>query len=133
MPEPAPIAPEDREPLSVLEFRVGRLETDMTEVKATLGRLEPLIVRIDEQLRSTLPHLATKAEVQTLRADMESRFGDMEGRFAGMEGRFAGMESRFASMEVKLADKPGKAYMWGVIGVMTASIFGAVVLGAALT
>jgi len=119
MPEPAPIPPEDREPLTLLEFRVGRLEADMTDVKATLGRLEPLIVRIDEQLRSTLPHLATKAEVQTLRADMESRFGDMEGRFAGME--------------VKLADKPGKAYMWGVIGVMTASIFGAVVLGAALT
>jgi hypothetical protein len=84
----------------------------MTAVKATLGRLEPLIVRVDEQLRSTLPHLATKAEVQTLRADMESRF---------------------ASMEVKLADKPGKASMWGVTGVVTAANFGAVVPGAPLT
>ena len=46
-----------------MDARVGRLEGDMRELKATLGRLEPLIVRLDEQIRATLPHLATKADL----------------------------------------------------------------------
>jgi hypothetical protein len=33
------------------------------EIKTTLARLEPLIIRIDERLTSTLPNLATKAEL----------------------------------------------------------------------
>lgn len=49
--------------------RVGRLEADMREVKGALGRLEPLIVRIDAQM----PHLATKAEVAALRADLAEK------------------------------------------------------------
>ena len=91
--------------MSDLTRRVETLENDMREVKATLGRLEPMIIRIDEQLRSTLPHLATKAEVADLRTEVR----------AG------------------LADKPSKTYMWGVVGVMTAAVFAAVVLGASLT
>jgi hypothetical protein len=61
------------------EVRTQHLEDDVRQVKAVLDRLEPLIVRIDERLNSTLPHLATKAE---------------------------------------LAEKPGKAYLWMVLGVL---------------
>lgn len=39
--------------------RVEGLEKDVGEIKATLGRLEPMIIRID----ATLPYLATKAEL----------------------------------------------------------------------
>jgi hypothetical protein len=45
------------------EIRLDHLEEDMREIKATLARLEPMIIRIDERLTSTLPHLATKAEL----------------------------------------------------------------------
>lgn len=41
------------------EQRLDRLESDVGEIKATLRRLEPMIIRIDAQL----PHLATKAEL----------------------------------------------------------------------
>ena len=35
----------------------------MRDVKTTLARLEPMIVRIDATLTATLPHLATKTEL----------------------------------------------------------------------
>lgn len=73
--------------------RVSDLEADMKDVKATLARLEVVLVRVDEQLRSSLPHLATKAE---------------------------------------LADKPGKAYMWSIIGVLAALVLAAVAVGSTL-
>jgi hypothetical protein len=41
------------------EIRLEHLEEDMREIKATLARLEPMIIRIDAQI----PHLATKAEL----------------------------------------------------------------------
>jgi hypothetical protein len=61
------------------EARLDRLEEDVREIKATLRRLEPLIIRIDERLQTELPHLATKAE---------------------------------------LAEKPSRAYLWGVMAAM---------------
>ena len=53
-----------------MEDRVARLEDDMQEVKSVLSRLEPMIVRIDATLTSTLPNLATKAELADLRSDL---------------------------------------------------------------
>lgn len=46
-----------------MEARIARLEEDMRDVKATVGRLEMAIVRIETLLTATLPHLATKAEL----------------------------------------------------------------------
>jgi len=83
-----PDTPIDR-PERDLEPRVARLEEDMRDVKATLARLEPMIVRIDAALTATLPHLATKAELADLRSE--------------------------------LAEKPGKAYLWGVLAVLIAA------------
>jgi hypothetical protein len=50
------------------EDRLGRLEDDVREIKATLASLVPLIHRIDERLNTALPQLATKAELADSRA-----------------------------------------------------------------
>ena len=75
------------------ELRLDRLELDMRDMKVTLGRLEPLIIRIDERLDATLPHLATKAELATA----------------------------VTSLTTALADKPGKTFLVGSIGVLLAA------------
>ncbi len=65
------VAPASRRPYDLpMEDRVARLEDDMQEVKSVLSRLEPMIVRIDATLTSTLPNLATKAELADLRSDL---------------------------------------------------------------
>jgi hypothetical protein len=51
------------------EARRGRLGRGVSDIKAILTRLEPMIVRIDAQF----PHLATKAEVAELRADIADK------------------------------------------------------------
>jgi hypothetical protein len=68
-----------------MEARVSRLEEDMREVKTSQSRVEAAIIRIETALATTLPHLATKADI--------------------------------ARLDAKLADKLGKAYMWGILAV----------------
>lgn len=46
---------------SGMEARVARLEEDMKEVKQVLGRLEPMLIRMDERLN----HLPDKTFVVT--------------------------------------------------------------------
>jgi hypothetical protein len=72
-----------------MEARVERLERDMTDIKATLGRLEPMIVSIHAQM----PFLATKAEVEAVP-------GELGGRIDGVRG--------------ELARKPGYGAMWSM-------------------
>ena len=74
------------------DIRLDRLE-------ATLARLEPMIVRIDEQLRSTLPHLSTRAELANLRAELKTDI---------------------ANVTIALAEKPSKAFVVGLIALLTA-------------
>ena len=62
----------------------------MREMKSVLAQILPTLARIEATLSSTLPHLATKAELSELRAE--------------------------------LADKPGKTYLWAVVGVLVAAI-----------
>lgn len=73
-----------------MEQRVAALETNVKEIRAVLSRLEPMIVRID----ATIPHLATKAEMEKTRSEML----------------------------VAIGDKPGKTYMWGIVGVLVATL-----------
>ncbi|HEX5327141.1 MAG TPA: hypothetical protein VFW75_10780 [Acetobacteraceae bacterium] len=77
-----------------VERRLSRLEGEMREVKSVLGQMMPILARIEATLASTLPHLATKAELADLRVELRTG----------------------------LADKPGKAYLWGVVGVLVAAI-----------
>jgi hypothetical protein len=62
------------------ELRVERVEEDIRDIKAALTRLEPLITRIDERLNTELPHLATKAELADLRAELLTQLADKPGK-----------------------------------------------------
>jgi hypothetical protein len=94
MPD-TPVAPSDGGPYDpLMEARVSRLEEDMREVKATLPRMEAAIVRIEATLAATLPHLATKADLAELKAELKSDIARLD------------------------ADKPGKVYMWGILAVL---------------
>ncbi len=55
-------------------------------------------------LAATLPHLATKAEPANTRADVQSLRTELRSDFA------AG-----------LAEKPSKAYTWGILAVLLAA------------
>ena len=71
---------------SETEDRLNRLEGDFHEIKVTLAR-------IDERLTSTLPHLATKAELTT----------------------------GLSKVEIALADKPGKVFLTAAIAILIAA------------
>jgi hypothetical protein len=47
----------------VMELRVSRLEEDMRDMKSSMTRLEMATVEIKTMLATTLPHLATKADL----------------------------------------------------------------------
>jgi hypothetical protein len=84
-----PVEPANGGGYDALVARVSRAEGDVHDLKDTPGELMVMVARIDAQL----PYLATKAEI-------------------------AGLEVKIAGLEVKLADKPGKTYMWGILGVL---------------
>ena len=46
---------------------------EMREVKAILGRLEPMLIRMGARLEATPPHLATKAEVAGVKAALADK------------------------------------------------------------
>jgi hypothetical protein len=105
-----PDTPIDR-PEKELEPRVVRPEDEMRDVKATLARLEPMIVRIDATLTTTLFHLATKAELANLRSEMTGGMAELRSEMAG----------GFSALRGDLAEKPSKAYLWGVFAVLIAA------------
>ena len=53
------------------DLRLDHLEADVRDIKATLQHLAPMIERIDAQL----PHLATKAELERVRAELADKPG----------------------------------------------------------
>jgi hypothetical protein len=78
------------ERVSRVEENIRNMKSSVARLEDTTNRLEIAIVRMEAKLDATLPHLATKAEVAELRADMVAGF----------------------------ADKPGKTYMWGILAVL---------------
>ncbi len=93
-----------------MEGRVERLERDMADVKATLGRIEPMIISMHAQM----PHLATKAELERVR-------GEIEAKIEGLRG-----ETRAG-----LAAKPGYGAMWSMGIALFALVVAAISAGAA--
>ena len=78
--------------------RLDRLDDEVREIRATLVRLEPMIIRIDAQLpqfatKADLANLATRAEVDATKAELRS-------------------------VRSELADKPGKVFLATAIGVL---------------
>jgi hypothetical protein len=75
MPD-APVESKADDPYhSGLVTRVSRLEDDVRDVKATMGRLELLVTEIKATLDVTLPHLATKAGLAARRTDLAEKPG----------------------------------------------------------
>jgi hypothetical protein len=60
-----------------LEERVGRLEADVADIKATLYRLAPLIDQLYGSLTATLSNLATKADLSDLRTELKSEIAEL--------------------------------------------------------
>lgn len=102
---------ENAPPQPELEFRVSRLEQDMGDVKSILGQMLPMIVRIDATLTATLPHLATKAELQ-------NAFGTLDAKISTLDGKITDLRSE---MHDELAEKPSKTYLWAILGVLIAA------------
>ena len=73
-----------------VEPRLARVEADMRDLRQDMKELLAMV----GQIQATLPHLATKAQVAELRAELRDEF----------------------------AGKPSKLYMWGVLGVLVAAI-----------
>lgn len=90
-----------------MEQRVAALEADSKEIRAILGRLEPMITRID----ATTVHLATKGEAESIRSELKGVIG---------------------TLAVALGNKPDKSYLWMIVGVLAASVLAATALGAAI-
>ena len=113
MPD-TPVEPNSDAPYPGLEMRVSRLEGDVHEMKGTMSRLELLVTEIKATLDATLPHLATKAELSDMRAEMRVEAANMraewKGDLAQLRTEVADMR---ADLKTGLADKPSKTYMWG--------------------
>ncbi len=86
------------------EVHLDDLGARLDSVDTRLRRIAETVTRSDERLAAVLPHLATKAELADLKAEM---VGQLAALNAEMIGQFA--------------DKPGRLYMWGVIAAMTAA------------
>jgi hypothetical protein len=67
---------------------------------------------------------------------VESKISGVESKISGVESKISGVESKIsemrAEMRAELADKPGKTYIWMVLGVLimayTAGLAGLAVL-----
>ena len=84
----------------VMEARVSRLEEDMRDVRATLSRLEPMIVRID----ATMPHLARRSDLADLRTELKGDVSELRTE----------MVTEFGKVRVELASKASLAGVWTV-------------------
>lgn len=58
---------------------------DMDDVLKRLGAIEVSVSEIKTQLTTILPHLATKAEVEKLRAEMNTGFGALRADNSALE------------------------------------------------
>ena len=131
-----------------MEARIARLEEDMRDVKATTSRLEMALVRIESILTATLPHLATKAELNELRGDMiaglapisnlatKAELNELRGEMIAGLAPISNVATKAELNELRsevvaglapiphlatkaeLAEKPSKTYMWGILAVL---------------
>jgi len=127
MPD-TPVEPKDEAPYHpALETRVSRLEDDVHDMKATMGRLELMVGEIRATLNATLPHLTTKADLTEMRMETRTELAELRAEtkadFVALrlatnqtitELRVA-TASEFAALRADLAEKPSKTYMWGVL------------------
>ena len=110
----------------------------MRDVRATLGRLEPMIIRID----AAIPHLATKAElfgeissvrgeISSVRGEISSVRGEMSSFREEVGGEISSVRLEISSVREELARKPGVAGMWAMGATLVTLVVGAMAAGAA--
>lgn len=78
---------------------------------------------------SSLEGRVARLEIDT--RDVKTTLGQLEPILVGLDSFVRAWLPHLAT-RVELGEKPGKAYLWMIVGVMTALIFGAVLLGADL-
>lgn len=121
----------------VMEARVSRLEEDMREVKASNHRLEFMVsdlrvgmARIEAVLTSTLPHLATKAELAEVLATLphlstKAEVAEIRDAIPHLAMKVDVAEIRDAiprlATKEELADKPGKTFLVGLLAILLAA------------
>jgi len=114
-PNPPPVDKGDEPPHdSDMEARVARLEEDMKEVKGILGRLEPMIIRIDERSRTAV----TQADLAAVRAEIlaanKADITDLKGELAVVKMDMKGeltvsqmdLKGELAVIHAKLSERP---------------------------
>jgi hypothetical protein len=89
---------------ALTEARIGHLEEEVHDIGTTLGRLEPMIVRIEAQL----PYLATRAALARLATQMEHLSTKEEA----------------ATLRAELAENPSRAYLSGMLAVVLLAAYG---------
>lgn len=99
------------DPMDQLSARVDALESDVRSIKEMLGALAPKIHEMHAFMQAKLPDLATKADLAAL---------DVK------------LSAKDAELVSALSDKPGKAYLWGIVGVLVATVLAASALGAGI-
>lgn len=79
--------PPDPPDMELLKLRIGRLEDDTKEIRQVLGRMEPMLARLD----TAVQHLAKQAAVDSLVekvAGLDRRASDLGQRLDTTSSRF---------------------------------------------
>jgi hypothetical protein len=95
---------------SGLDAPVGRLESDVSEIRSILNRLAP---RIDEMygfLTAKLPELANKAELIDLRAETKTQIAETKAQIADLraetKAEFADVRREIVELRLEIAQRP---------------------------
>ena len=94
----------DAPSVDLLAHRIARLEAEVSDLRATMHRIEPKLDVVAGFVQTGAAHLVNNAEL------------------AAAEGR----------IREKLAEKPGFAYMWLAVAVLTGAIVAAFATGVAV-
>jgi hypothetical protein len=117
-----PVEPAGSEPYGPnLETRVSRLEDDVSDMAASIGRLAVVTGRLDERvgrLEATTDRLAATTE------RLDGRVGHLEAGFARLEALFISTLPHLATKE-EVARLPTKTYVWAVLAVLITAMYGA--------
>jgi len=94
--------------------RLGNVEADVSELKSNVSTI-----------LATIPHLATKADVKDLRAEMAAQFGSLRAEMADQLGSVrADMSAQIGSLRADMSGQIGslRADMSGQIGSLRAEM-----------
>lgn len=94
---------------SELSGEIGSLRTDLTGAKADLSGVKTDLTSVKADLTGVKADLgAVKADVNGVKTDLAATKIELDGAILNLR----------ADMQAGLADKPSKAYLWGVLGVL---------------